>query len=222
VRILVLVMCSDGKHSQMSAAVRRTWGQDSRDDFKVLYHYGWRETGTRPVEGLTIPVGDTLLCGVSDKWECCLPKRLMAFDYARSNYAYDYVYAVCDGSYLDRDGLLEWASCKPSEGLYAGVNGPYRGSTWRYASGSGWLMSPDVVNLLADNAPEVLSWDPSIHKFDDVCIGHFLDTRGVRPVDAPRVDGVLSMPPGNFHWHFPLAPEKFDAIRALLKGQSRP
>jgi hypothetical protein len=163
-----------------------------------------------------------ILCGVNDDWESCLPKKVMAFDFARHNFEYDYVYSCCDGAYVDRDNLLAWVEDKPRTGFYAGVNGPYLDSTWRYVSGSGWFMSPDVVNLIADNAREVLDWNPDIHHFDDVCVGHFLDAHGVKPVDAPRVDGEIIAPPGNYLWHFPRAPEKFDAIRALLKGQSQP
>jgi hypothetical protein len=216
VRVLVTVLSSDGLHAQMNKAIRRTWGQDARDDFAILYHYGRTSFLPQVQDGEVVRIGDVLACGVSDKWECCLPKRLLAFDYARRNCEYDYVYSVCDGSYVDRDNLLAWVEGKPRERFYAGVNGPYNGSEWRYASGSGFFLSPDLVNLLADNMREVLGWNPSLHHFDDVCIGHFLASRGVVVSDAPRIDDEPRYEAGNFHWHFRTYPEKFDQTRICI------
>lgn len=218
-RVLVLVMCSDNaEHAKLPPTIRATWGRDDRDDFRILYHYGYRNGGPPVTPGATAQDGDTIVCGVSDLWEYCLPKRILALDHARRHYSFDLLYSVCCGSYVDRDALLAWVADKPREKFYAGVNGPYRDSTWRYASGSGFFVSPDLVNLLADNRDEVMSLHPHLHHFDDVCIGHFLADRGVIVADAPRIDDDVRTEPGNFHWHYRVAVEKFYRLRQLLEG----
>lgn len=224
-RVLVLVLSADpGVFAQLTSAIRDTWGNDTREDFRVMYYYGFRPEGPRPRVGEVIRDGDVLVAGIPAGVKSILPETLMVFDHVRRSMMqdYDYIFRCCAGSYLVRDELLRWIDDKPRDGLWAGVTGPFNDPTWNFVSGSGFFLSPDLLNMVVDNRREILSYYPGDYEMDDVAIGRFLWTHGVRSVNAPRVNGgrmeQVTVEPGQYHYHFGPFPARLRALHALLGG----
>ncbi len=93
---------------------------------------------------------------------------------------FDYVLRTNLSSFYYFPKLLEFLKTAPQTNFYCGVD--YYG--W-FASGAGFILSPDLVKLLVENKSHFLD---NMASFDDVLIGHFLRPRGVPIVPADRVD----------------------------------
>jgi hypothetical protein len=216
-RVLVAVLSSSGEHAQMVEACRKTWGTDQTDHFRVVYYYARRrQVGPQPRNWTATQDGDVITTGIDEGWNVLLDQTLMAFDHLRKQDGWDYIFRPCCGSYLDRDNLLAWIADKPRTRFYAGFDGPYQGSEWHYASGSGYFISRDLVDLLCENQTEVLSLHGS-HYLDDVSVGQFLASRGVKVTHAPRIDDETTPDPVVYHWHFRIFPKKLHEVRENLR-----
>lgn len=90
----------------------------------------------------------------------------------------DYVFRTNSSSYVDKVLLHRWASRMPHDGCYAGIDGD------GFASGSGFLLSRDLAEFLAERLPE-----SSEGVVEDVVVGRILAEAG-HPVTpgASRLD----------------------------------
>ena len=219
-RVLVLVLSADaGVYEQMTEVIRATWGRGTRDDFRVIYYYGRRPHGPHPPQGGVVQEGDVMVADIPAGMYSILPETLMVYDHVRRTLpGYDYLYRCCAGSYLVRDELLSWVRDKLRERFYAGVHGAYGESTWHFASGSGYFLSRDLVDLIVDHAGQILSYYPADHYMDDVAVGRFLAEQGVNPADAPRVDDSIVPQIGQYHYHLGAHPERMLALHQALTG----
>jgi hypothetical protein len=96
---------------------------------------------------------------------------------------FDYVIRVSSSSFYHFPRLIAYLESLPRGRCYRGVIGcvPEHGE---YASGSGFIVSPDLVKLLVQDQESIKR---SLID-DDVVIGIFFREHGVFPVSAPRED----------------------------------
>jgi hypothetical protein len=92
---------------------------------------------------------------------------------------FDYVLRTNLSSFYVFPRLLNFLEKCPKTGFYAGVC--YKDE---FISGSGFLLSPDLVNLLVTNKKTLFN----NKKYDDVAIGHFMRKHGVKFSSHKRMD----------------------------------
>ncbi len=92
---------------------------------------------------------------------------------------YAFVFRTNLSSYVDIPMYLHYCETLPRTQAYAGVIGDHE--TYRFASGSGFTITPDLIErLVHENPPEVF--------LDDVSIGNTLVGWGIPILEATRAD----------------------------------
>ena len=81
---------------------------------------------------------------------------------------WDFVFRTNASSYVDKAALLDFSRGLPQSGCYCGIDGD------GFASGSGFFLSPDAAEMLAEDLPDVSA------EAEDVVTGRLLVARGVR------------------------------------------
>lgn len=167
-KILVLIIASDDK--PIYVELQKIWRSYMHKDPDHIEAYFIRSnpslTTTYKVDGdiIWLPSVENLIPGIINKTilalEAFLPRIQQEFDYVlRTNLSSFYVFPR----------LLDFLEQCPKTNFYGGVkviSGPYT-----FASGCGFLMSPDVVDLLVKNKAHFLN-NTAAH--DDGIIGAFL------------------------------------------------
>ena len=100
------------------------------------------------------------------------------FDFSK----YDYIIRTNLSSLYIFTELKQYLSTCNRNNLYAGVIGDH--NSIRFVSGSGMIMTPDVVNILKN----IKDTDIDIDGPDDVMIGYLLRKYGIYPSPAPRLE----------------------------------
>ena len=109
----------------------------------------------------------------------CLDKTMACFKhFAQADY--DFIIRSNMSSLWNFPALLKHLSTLPTQGLYSGVIG--RCKSIEYASGSGFILSADVMRRL------VAASTPGPNIMDDVDIGFIVGKLGISVKKADRVD----------------------------------
>lgn len=109
-------------------------------------------------------------------------KSIDCFDHFLKTSHYDFIVRTNLSSLWNYTALLNYLETLPRVGLYAGARGVYNNVI--YASGAGFIVSPDIAKLIVDNRKLMESYN----YVDDVDIGYGLAKLGVKLVVASRVD----------------------------------
>ncbi|MCR8560189.1 hypothetical protein KXD93_21230 [Mucilaginibacter sp. BJC16-A38] len=115
--------------------------------------------------------GDDLVLPCRDGYINCTEKTLQAFSYITANFTFDYIFRTNLGSFVYPEKILKFLKDKPNNCFYCGIPGLFQtdGLSIRFASGSGFFLSKDLVELIVSKRAIV---DHDI--IDDVAIGKFL------------------------------------------------
>gem|GEM_PF-2647351 len=232
VKIAILVLgCRHTHYQRCIQTIRATWARAPYAD--IFYVYGAHGAGPGLVEvdalistekpelaeGEFCVSGDIILCGAadvfSDQANCVLQKRLIAFRHLMRDY--DFVYTVCASSYVDVAGLEKYAKTLPRTGVYQGAVMVDGASGFPFVSGSGFLISRDIVADLANSREDILSTYPKTMP-DDVAVGHFIANKyGGEAIDViagrihraerPTQNQTFIQPYGGSSMDFVLKPE---------------
>ncbi len=131
------------------------------------------------IEGdvIWVKARETYIPGILDKtiisMEYMIP-RLKEFDYVlRTNLSSFYIFSR----------LINFTKNLPLNNCYCGPLLRYKGGI-RYAAGSGFLLSTDLVELLVEGKKKLIN-HPLI---DDVAIGEYLTSRDIDIIPSPRLD----------------------------------
>jgi len=201
-KVLGLVLSADiAQYNAMVLEIRRAWGSYKHPDFNVLYYYGYG-LGFKPAEGTVQRHGDRLICGCTERVDNIMLKTIMTFDYIRRNFDFDYIIRTCCGAYVAPWRLLQYLEDKPREKFYAGKWCKLSENDAAWAHGIGYVLSRDLVELIADNADEVTALGPG--RIDDVLVGRFLAAKGIFLTDLPTrpPDYPEPIPANCFLQHF--------------------
>jgi hypothetical protein len=205
-QILVLVLSSQiSPYDKLHKAIKETWGQD-QPGFQVIYYFGHQKE--------QVIRDNELHCNCSDS--DIMLKTLKAFEYTLNNFKFDYIFRCCAGSYVVALEILKFIEDKPTERFYCGINGLF--SEVKYASGSGFFLSPDMVKIILETP------SPKNYGFDDVTIGAILSTKGIDVTPGARradcLEKNVEIIPGQYHYHVRTDIQKMYDIHKKLTSKT--
>lgn len=201
-KVLALVLSSDfPPYDSLVEAIKKTWGAFKSDCWRTIYYWN-RRKGEKIITGPPILQGDDLTVGCEDSIYSVLRKTLIAYKFAIENLDFDYIFRCCCGCYVVPSLTLDFVSKKPKDRVWCGITAPLPGDpSHRFVSGTGMILSKDVVKTLVENRAEMLK-SPRPGYVDDVIVGDFLNKFGITPDrDARRVDNKDTPVLGCYHYH---------------------
>ncbi len=189
-------------------AIRETWLSESMvtmDDITLAY---WFLIGGRDLDQLQLlnlrkeqeKCGDLLILTNVDNSYQELPQRtLYSMTYIAQHYKYTYLLKTDDDVYINLPIVLgEMKKLRPTERLYWGrfschnppmVNGQWKEENWHwcdvyypYAYGGMYVLTSDVVSLVADNAPFL-----QLYSCEDVSLGVWLGPYNLIRINDARI-----------------------------------
>ena len=173
-RTLVLVLSTlERPYPNLIRTQKRTWAARDVAEVDVLFYYGSSGTALH---------GRDLFLDVPDDHESIGHKTLACFEYVLAEREFGLVFRTNSSSYVDLPNLRDWVDthAQPNR-FYAGFPGGADGV--RFASGSGYFLSRDLVEVTVSRKAE---WDHGL--LDDVALGRLLAEQGISVEPAPRVD----------------------------------
>ena len=185
-KILILILSSvNGSYSNIIQTVKNTWYQRNVDDVRKIFYFGNSNRNEL--------IGDELFLTIGEDYYLMGPRTLSAFEYTQ-NLDYDYVFRVNAGSYIHQENLVKFLQNKPRTNFYSGIVGNYMGV--EYASGSGYILSKNLVNRLINDKHTIRIQFPTGELcVDDTAIGEMVSRYGVK-VDrsAMRISYISNSP----------------------------
>lgn len=154
--------------------IEQTWASVDVPELDVVFYYGGASRPRARGRHVLLPAGDGL--------EMTGEKTLAFFEYALERLPFDLLFRTNLSSYVDLPNLRRFADdhARPAR-YYAGFTGRHEGRT--FASGSGYFLSRDLVELALSERPR---WNHAV--LDDVALAEALARHGVEPVPVPRLD----------------------------------
>lgn len=166
-KIIILVLSSENKpYDMLEKVIRETWAREYPDNVEIYYYYG----GDRNYID-----GDKIYSNSEENIYNIGRKTINAFEFL-SNKDYDYIFRTNSSSYVNIEYLLEYIKDKPNKMFYHGVIAHYEPENFNFVSGSGYIISRDLIDLVIENKDK---WDHSFPNADDVSIGKLLNSFGV-------------------------------------------
>ncbi len=170
-KILIGVLANDeGGYGKMVEACRETCYSDIPDDVEVFYIYG-RRAGVETPDDYRLE-GDCFYNNSSESRNNLIYKTISFFEYCYHNLDFDYIFRTNCGSYVDLNILKSEIQNLPKENVYYGIESFVKNI--KYASGSGFLLSRDVVKFIVEKRQNILLPGQSGFVMDDVSIGKLL------------------------------------------------
>lgn len=174
-KLVILIMSSSNTvYSELEKSIKDTWYNIKSDDVEIIF-YKDNEDYVKSVNPQFDGCDLILPCG--DGFHTIGLKTLMALRWVSNNYNFDYIYRSNLGAYVDSDKILEFLIDKPKHNFYCGIIGEdtfYYGYPVRFASGSGYFLSNDVVEKILNNSSE---WNHNV--VDDVELGKLLSNLSI-------------------------------------------
>lgn len=176
-KILIMVLShkDGGIYDGLVDVIKNTWDNDMVDGFETIYYYSDNNLDSVKIidKDIFIPCED----GIDNLGY----KVLSTFEFVLNNFEFDYIFKMNCSSYLNKNLLRDLVIDKPRNKFYAGVVGSH--GDINFVSGSGTLLSRDLVELILDNKDK---WDHSL--IEDVSIGKILTSNNVIPYSMNRID----------------------------------
>ncbi len=148
-----------------------TWMSKDLPNVKSFFYYGSttstsfknRELHIKCDEGINITI-----------------KTLKMFEYCLDNFDFDFIFRTNLSSYVNLNRLYKYCKTLPQENIYQGHIGVHQGI--KFASGSGILLSKDVVKIITSMYPKIKSFGLN----DDPYIGKILSSQNISLNSLPR------------------------------------
>ena len=189
-KIIISVLAGgDENYSKKEDAARATCFKNPPDNISIYYVYNKKE-GIAIENGQTTLIDDCFYYGAPEKVRWILRKCVEFWGYCLENFEFDYIFRPNLGCWVSMDTLNKLVGELPSEGVYGGAFGT-SGEGIPFISGSGFLLSRDLVELIWDyhlnNKDITIEYDGN-NLLDDVAIGAFLAAKKVKRTKLPRID----------------------------------
>jgi hypothetical protein len=172
-RILVLVLAARAwPYPILVRAIKRTWASCDPAGVSTIFYSGGERL---ELEGrdLHLPVTDALPAGL---------KTIACFEQVLRSNEFDLVFRTNCSSYVDLPNLRGFAERHArAERFYSGRRGMF--GDLPFASGSGFFLSRDLVELVVERRDE---WNHALP--DDIALAELMRRHGVDLVDASRID----------------------------------
>lgn len=168
-KVVILVMCSSNSHyKRLENAIKETWFNIKNDNVEIIFY-----SDNEKIENKSeypVLIGNDLILPCDDGFLNLGHKTIKAFEWVNNNYNYDYIYRSNLGAYIDSNKLIKFIEGKSKNKFYCGIVGKTQtGVKIPFASGSGYFLSKDLVEIVLTNKH---LWNHNI--VDDVALGELL------------------------------------------------
>jgi hypothetical protein len=189
--IVVLACKSSQDYRDLDDCGRSTWGNIANSNpniVDVLHTYAVPSPSAR--DPLVRREGNDIIVNIKEEYDNTSRKNIDTLIYINKHYPdIDYVYRTNLSSYINIDNLVKYLSTAPRTGFYSGQrrSAPYQ--NFKFASGSGFTMSRDVVDLVAQNKDNI-----NLRAPDDLPLGRFLHQSNIEftHLDWHRMNNTFS------------------------------
>lgn len=168
-KVIIMVMSSNQPTFQtLENTIKETWYNLKNDDVEIIFY---KENNTY-VTNNVVYEHPNLYLPCSDGYYSCGQKTLLALEWVQKNYEFDYIYRSNLGAFINVKNLINFLEDKPKEKFYCGIlgiNNFLLGEEIRFASGSGFFLSKDVVEIVLNSKN---LWNHNV--IDDVALGYVL------------------------------------------------
>ncbi len=172
--ILVLSYHDNGNiYDKFQKAQSETWDSINYPEIETYYFYGNSEENKIVDNKIYVNVPE-------DLWKCNI-KTIDALELLNSIVEYDFLFRTNSSSYVDKKILMDFLSDKPVREYYAGHSAIDQGVN--YVSGSGIILSKDLVDLIINKKNEI-----DLNLMDDASFAKILNKEGVFPTQVNRCD----------------------------------
>jgi hypothetical protein len=215
-RVLIIVLASDT--DPVYCRFQDAWRLASHPRADILFLKAHPD-----IQGDDFISNDTIFVGCRESLDTVYEKQMRGFRVLLPRLAnYAYVLRTNLSSYIDIEKYLAFCETLPRTNVYSGFIGHH--ARTRFASGSGFTITPDLIRRLVEENPPEIYWD-------DVSIGGAITSWGIPIIPAPRFDYASSDPslldpyiPSNvFHHRIKTSNRETDAqllTRLFKNGQS--
>jgi hypothetical protein len=178
VKTLVLVLGTRvAPFPMLIRMIKETWASVFVPDVETLFYYGG-PTLERRGDELDVPVADDL-AHVGRKTIAC-------FEFVLDHCSFELIFRTNTSTYVDLPNLCTFVGARARrDRFYSGALGTsgVLGRPLPFASGSGYFLSRDLVELLVDERARLIE-----DLVDDVAVAAVLAEFDVAPEPAPRQD----------------------------------
>jgi len=173
-KILILVLSFDdcSIYTDFYKTQKDTWDSIVVDGVETYYYFGNNTKNHL--------VGNNIYTNVTESLMNCGNKSIEAFKII-VDMDFDFVFRTNSSSYIDKLLLKKHLENKPKNNFYSGVIGDHFGI--QFCSGSGFVLSKDLVQLLIQNENSL-----NFNLIDDVCFGQFLSSKNISLINSYRFD----------------------------------
>jgi hypothetical protein len=193
-KILILVLSHNdngGIYSEFYKTQKETWDSVDIDDVQTFFYFGNSEQN--------IIIGNEIHTNTPEGLVNCGYKTIEVFKLI-NEIDFDFIFRTNSSSYVDKQLLKSYLETKPKENYYSGIIGNHNGIP--FCSGSGFILTKDLVKLLIDNE-NILDYT----FIDDVCFGKFLSSKGIQLIPSKRFDIINDDYPPIDYFHYRLKTE---------------
>jgi len=170
-KLIILILSSSKQHYEMlENTIRETWFNYRNNEVEIIFYKDDLKRYVNQSEPLL--ENNTLFLPCKDGFNTLGEKTLKAFQWVCENYNFDYIYRSNLGAYVNVDKMINFLKDKPNNNFYCGIKGYdnyYVKDGVNFASGSGYFLSKDLVELVNNNQNE---WKHNI--VDDVALGYIM------------------------------------------------
>ena len=200
---LIVLIVSDPTKAATRKVIRETWLSVHYDKVKHFFVVGSKglteEVRQNIIDENSVHHDVLILDSTPESYTSLTEKVLTAINWLHSNYKFDFLLKCDDDSFVRILPLLEELQKQPQKLLYWGFfkggstvfqKGKWKDSEWflcdtylPYALGGGYILSSDLVEFLARNAPLLQHY-----KSEDVSVGVWLSSLKIHRVHDVRFD----------------------------------
>lgn len=166
-------MCSSAsKYKKLEKAIKGSWASVIPPEIKIIFYVDNQRTlFKKKVPELK---GNDLILPCKDGYLNCAEKTLWAFEYVLANFHFEYIFRTNLGSYVNFEKAIDFLKDKPKKEFYSGIIGFEAAHNINFASGSGFFLSKDLVELLVSNSNLL-----NRQLIDDVAFGLFMSQNNI-------------------------------------------
>ena len=202
-KVLILIISSDTE--PVYDEHRKVWLSYMNSKKEIECYFIQYRDGPQAIEG------NTFWLEGKESFSAIITKTLDSLDYFLKRGSYDFIIRTNMSSLWNFNALLKYLETLPSEKVYNGFIGHF--NNFQFASGSGYIMTSDICNLLIQNRQLVESYP----ELDDVAVGFSLNKLGINPSWGRR-NCTLIYDETSYHYRFKnidRSVEKNNMIRIL-------
>lgn len=182
----MLIISSDT--DPVYAEHRKVWSSYMNSYKDIECYFIQYRDGPQAIEG------NTFWLRGKESFPNILSKTIDSIKYFLKN-DYDFIIRTNLSSLWNFKVLLDYLQTLPREGVYNGFIGSHKNS--QFASGSGYIMTPDICDLLIENRQVAESYG----EMDDTAVGFTLNKLGINPSIGRRNDRML-YDENSYHYRF--------------------